>query len=123
MSWDPGGSTMTTQNDRRGSLRAPLKIPVDYSAVDSFFTEFSHDINEAGLFVETDAPAELGTLVALQFRVPGEAEPIQVAGRVAWTSDGEGKSPAGMGVEFHQLGAEDRERINQLVRRLRSDSP
>ena len=118
---DPGVSLMTTQDDRRSSKRAPLKIPVDYSAVDSFFTEFSHNINEGGVFVETDAPAELDTVVQLQFRVPGEDEPIQVSGRVAWISDGKGQSPSGMGVEFQELGPEARERINALVRRLRSD--
>ncbi len=126
MQWSRG-TVMTTEHksraERRSSERAPLKIPVDYSAVDSFFTEFTHNINEGGIFVETDAPAELETVVQLHFGVPGEKEPIQVAGRVAWISDGKGKSPSGMGIEFQELGPEARERINVLVRRLRRDTP
>ena len=110
-----------TDDDRRSSERTALKIPIDYSAVDSFFTEFTHNINEGGIFIETDSPAELETVVQLQFRVPGESEPLQVAGRVAWMSDGSGKSPTGMGIEFHELSAASRQRIDELVRRLRSD--
>lgn len=109
------------KSERRHSERQPLKVPVDYSAVDAFFDEFSTNINEGGIFIETDSPAELETVVQLQFQVPGESEPLQVAGRVAWMSDGSGKSPSGMGIEFHELSAASRQRVDELVRRLRSD--
>jgi type IV pilus assembly protein PilZ len=91
------------QAERRRSSRHPIKIPVDYSAVDSFFTEFATNINEGGIFIETENQSELGERIQLQFRLPGLDEPVQVQGTVAWISDGKDGSPAGMGIEFEQL--------------------
>ena len=106
--------------ERRRYIRQPARIPVDYSSVDAFFTEFASDINEGGVFVQTESPSEPGEMVALEFRLPGVDEPLEIVGRVAWVADGkaEGSSP-GMGIEFHHLTSEVRDRINQVVRSLR----
>lgn len=105
--------------ERRLHKREDLKIPVDYSAVDAFFSEFTTNINEGGMFIETDAPAPLDSEVQLQFRLPNLDRPVKVSGRVAWVSDGKGESPAGMGIEFQELAPEVRRTINDLVRQLR----
>ena len=109
-------------SERRRHDRVPLKIPVDYTSVDAFFTEFSANINEGGMFVEMEEPPGLGTLVQLQFSLPGNGEPVQVEGRVAWTSDGKAESPPGVGIEFHNLAPDVTEQINAVVRTLRSGS-
>ncbi len=106
--------------ERRRAHRHEVKIPVDYSGVDAFFTEFCSNINDGGLFVETATPQEPDTSVQLQIRLPGLESPLSLAGRVAWTSDGKGETPSGMGVEFIGLDAQARETINSVVRRLRS---
>jgi len=106
--------------DRRRDTRVGLKIPVDYSSVDDFFSEFSANINEGGVFVEMEKSVELDTEVQLQFQLPGEREPIRVEGRVAWTSRGTDEHAAGVGIEFQNLPAEMREAIDRVVRRLRS---
>jgi uncharacterized protein (TIGR02266 family) len=108
-----------TQRERRQHARENLKIPVDYSAVDAFFSEFTTNINEGGMFIETDTPAPLDSEVQLQFRLPNLDRPVKVAGRVAWVSDGKGESPCGMGIEFQELAPEVRRTINDLVRNLR----
>ena len=108
-----------SHSDRRRSTREDLKIPVDYSAVDAFFSEFTTNINEGGMFIETESPSPLDESVSLEFRLPGLEEPVRVSGRVAWISDGKAESPVGMGIEFHDLPPEVRRTINDLVRRLR----
>jgi uncharacterized protein (TIGR02266 family) len=105
--------------ERRRADRHDVKIPVDYSGVDAFFTEFCSNINDGGLFVETSSPQEPDTLVQLQIRLPGLERPLVLAGRVAWVSDGKAETPPGMGVEFIGLDANARETINGVVRRLR----
>ncbi len=105
--------------ERRRHQRAEVKIPVDYSSVDAFFAEFSHNINEGGMFIEMEHPAALDTPVQLQFRLPGEALPIRVEGRVAWVSEGKGDAPSGVGIEFQNLPDETRQTINRIVRQLR----
>jgi hypothetical protein len=45
-----------------------------------------------------------------------------VVGRVAHTTSGGPGEPPGIGVEFDDLDSQARQRINQLVRRLRTDA-
>jgi type IV pilus assembly protein PilZ len=108
--------------ERRRYERADLLVRVDYKTVDELFSEFARNINEGGLFVETDAPPALGTSVALEFQIPGSDEPIQVMGRVVRVSDGSGKDGPGMGIEFENLDNQSRDLINDLVRQLRVGS-
>jgi type IV pilus assembly protein PilZ len=105
--------------ERRRSSRVELVVRVDYKTVDELFSEFARNINEGGLYVETDTPPELGSAVALEFQIPGSDEPIQVMGRVVRTSEGTVEEPPGMGIEFEDLTAQSRELINELVRNLR----
>ena len=105
--------------ERRQSERNPLKIPVVYGAVDAFFTEFASNVNEGGMFIETDSPAELDEIVDLQFSFPGIQGEIQITARVAWISDGKEEQPPGMGLEFHDLDAATKEAINDAVESLR----
>ncbi len=111
-----------TNEERRRASREPIKIPIDYSAVDVFFSEFASNINEGGMFIETESPAELDEVVQLQMRFPELDGPVQVGGRVAWTSDGKDGAPPGMGIEFQNLTTELRETINEVVRKLRAES-
>lgn len=107
-------------NERRKSERADLVVRVIYQTVDELFSEFARNINEGGIFIETDTPEDVGSPVALQFELPGGGEPIEVVGVVVWTSDGsEPNDPPGMGVEFGDLNDSARQKINEIVRRLR----
>jgi len=105
--------------DRRRFERTDCVVRVAYKTVDELFSEFARNINEGGLFVETDSPTAVGSLVALEFNIPGSAEPIQVMGRVVRTSDGDRDEPPGMGIEFENLDRQSRDLINDLVRNLR----
>jgi uncharacterized protein (TIGR02266 family) len=109
--------------ERRRSARAQFLVRVDYSTVDEMFSEFTRDINEGGLFIETDNPRPPGTLVSMQFNLPGSDEPIRTEGLVVRVNDGSDGNPSGMGIEFDELEGEDRKRIDQLVRTLRTGMP
>jgi uncharacterized protein (TIGR02266 family) len=109
--------------EKRRSERTPMVVRVDYSTVDAFFSEFTANINEGGMFVESEAPPPVGTSVLLAFRLPGSAQPIQVEGRVVWTHRERSTDSPGMGIEFENLDDASRARINALVRELRADLP
>ena len=106
--------------DRRRTSRAAVTVRIDYSTVDEMFSEFTRDINEGGLFIETEKPHEPGTEVAMQFHLPGTDEVLQTLGRVVRVSRGAPGMTPGMGIEFDELAPEDRRRIDQIVRALRS---
>jgi uncharacterized protein (TIGR02266 family) len=108
--------------DRRKSERIPLVLRVDYSTVDDFFSEFTANINEGGIFIETTEQHPADTAVALHFQLPGSEEPLQVTGRVVWNSPGEPGQKLGIGIVFEDLDQRARERIDRLVRSLRVES-
>jgi uncharacterized protein (TIGR02266 family) len=106
--------------ERRRSARTPIVVRIEYATVDALFSDFTSNINEGGVFIETDAPAPLESVVHLRFRLPGTRETLRVSGRVAWIeADANGKA-IGMGIEFDSLTEADRARINALVQRLRT---
>jgi len=111
-----------TAEDARRGRRERLVVRVDYSTVDAFFSEFTTNINEGGLFIETDTPSAVGTTVQLMFQLPGTDEPLKVGGRVIWTTPGATGEVPGMGIEFEDLDPIARDRVNAVVRRLRSDA-
>jgi len=106
--------------DRRRSQRTDLIVRVDYATVDEIFSEFTSDINEGGLFIETEKPPPAGTEVSMQFTLPGGHEAVTTVGRVVRVSAGEDSSPSGMGIEFETLSDEARDRINEIIRGLRA---
>ena len=107
-------------NERRKSDRVDLLVRVTYQSVDELFSEFARNINEGGVFIETDSPMDVGSTVALEFNLPGSEEAVQTIGRVVRVSMGDGGSTPGMGIEFDELTEDDRQRINALVRGLRA---
>lgn len=107
-------------SERRRFSRTDLLVRIEYSTIDEIFSEFTHDINEGGLFIETEKPRPTGTEVALRFNLPGSKESLQTIGRVVWVRSASSGVPAGMGIEFDDLTTEDRDRINTMIRSLRN---
>ena len=104
-------------------LRADLVVQVEYRTVDELFSEFSRDVNEGGIFVKTEIPPVPGTQIDLRFRLPCDEEPVRASGVVVHVADGSRGEPSGMGIEFGELSPETRQRVNELVRKLRVASP
>jgi len=117
-----GDDPLPEDAEKRRSERTPLVVRVDYTTVDAFFSEFTANINEGGLFIETETPPPSGTAVLLNFKLPGEEEPIRVRGRIVWCRTPEGRERPGMGIEFENLDQAARARIDQVVRNLRRDA-
>jgi uncharacterized protein (TIGR02266 family) len=122
-----GGGSVAAQtaspavrNQRRAG-RACVTVRIDYSTVDEMFSEFTRDINEGGLFIETEKPHQPGTEVSMQFYLPGSQEVLQTLGRVVRVSSGNLGVCSGMGIEFDELTQADRVKIDRIVRALRSD--
>ena len=106
--------------ERRNSPRSEFVVRVNYQAVDALFSEFARNINEGGIFVETDNPQPVGASVELEFKLPGADRPVEVVGRVVRSEEGESHGASGMGIEFENLSADARQQIDEIVRRLRS---
>jgi type IV pilus assembly protein PilZ len=104
--------------ERRRYERFDTSISVDYSSGDTFLFSYIQNISEMGIFIRSDSPMPVGTVLELRFAPDGQ-EAVQVLGEVTWINPyrpfGDNLNP-GMGVRFRELSAELRERIVALVR-------
>ena len=109
-------------SERRRAKRSALTVRIDYATVDEIFSEFTRDINEGGLFIETEKPHLPGTEVSMQFHLPGSDEVVETTGRVVRVSAGGSGAAPGTGIEFDELHPEDRKKIDEIVRALRASA-
>ncbi len=114
------GSDSDSDEERRRTSRTGLTVRIDYATVDEMFSEFTRDINEGGVFIETEKPHQTGTEVSMEFQLPGTDQVVQTIGRVVRVTSGDVGSPAGIGIEFDELTNDDRLVIDQIVRALRA---
>ena len=124
MTQDRRKELTTVVDDRRGAdrrihERVPVDLEVDYRASDTFLFAYITDISAMGIFVRTETPEPKGARINMRFRVAG-GELMEVEGVVVWINpvvadEGEARNP-GMGVEFVNLSAAQREEMLRLVR-------
>jgi uncharacterized protein (TIGR02266 family) len=107
--------------ERRRSQRAPVTVRIEYATVDALFSDFTRDINEGGIFVETDEAIPLEQKVDLKLRLPGFPEFVHARGRVVRIEAASETSAAGIAIEFDQLDRDARDKINRAVRSLRNE--
>lgn len=107
--------------ERRRSQRAPVTVRIEYATVDALFSDFTRDINEGGIFVETDEPIPLDEKVELKLRLPGSNKLVHARGRVVRIQSASENEAAGIAIEFDELDGAARETINAAVRRLRQE--
>jgi type IV pilus assembly protein PilZ len=106
--------------DRRARGRFPVVWSVDCETEDTFLYAEITNISEMGIFVRTLEPLAIGTELKLRFSPAHVHMPEFVLdGTVQWINPPRPGCPnPGMGVRFHQLSLEDRERIVEVIRTI-----
>jgi Tfp pilus assembly protein PilZ len=111
-------SRSPTRRDTRRHTRSTLVLPVlvsDAASKARVGIRFdSADVSGGGAFLRSDMLFEVGELLLLQFALP-DGRAVRVRGRVVRATrevDEERERYSGMGVEFVDLGAEDRDAID-----------
>jgi len=108
-------------NKHRKTPRTPIAIQVNYHAVDNFLRDFADDLSTGGMFIATQEPAEPGTQLILEFMLPGYNYPIRVKAEVMWSRTRTSIDQIrGMGVKFIDLSASAEDKIDAIVKKLRS---
>ena len=104
--------------ERRSEERKKIRVGVTMDSGSNLYVGFTDNISEGGLFVATHELVDIGTLIDLEFKLPGHDEPVRVRGEVRWQRTvaeiGEGVFP-GFGVEFHDLSESDLERGQKFL--------
>lgn len=113
----------------RDNTRAPFEIAVRlrFDRFGGTVDAFSADVSLEGMFVRTDDPKAVGTLVQFEFGL-GEGEErdvVQGLGDVVWLRSAESVSgkAKGMGIQFRYIDPHSRDLIHRIVSRHLSVRP
>ncbi len=97
---------MQAQRERRIFVQCPISIEGNQGV--SRGTLFN--LSVGGGAVESQAPVQSGTVLTLRVHLPSLNQPIEVSqAQVTWTAGDD------FGVQFLQLGPQERERLNQVI--------
>src|SRR3954469_3451999 len=89
--------------DKRKDVRVPIQLKVDVEIPnDHYLFEYSSNLSENGIFIQTDDPLMPGTEVSMAFSLP-DAHLIRTRGQVVWMTMEEDAEDSGMGIKFMGL--------------------
>ena len=102
----------------RLDARYDSALKVTYQTAQDFVVDYTRNISTGGIFVDGKRVPPVGSKILFQLFPPGQDEPIELSGEVAWQRPG-----GGFGVRFTNLTTEVRERLNKLVRTIAIGAP
>jgi uncharacterized protein (TIGR02266 family) len=88
--------------DNRTNQRVETNIDILFRESGAFIKSHTLNASHGGLFLKTENPLPIDSVVTLRMRLPGETEPLEIKGCVVW-SNPKGKNndfPSGMGIQF-----------------------
>jgi len=104
-----------TEEEHRASKRISLQVELHLASDSHFFSGLSGDISEGGVFVSTYRALAQGSLVDLEFSLPGYEQPLHARGEVRWHRDATPHGPPpGVGISFDELSDDDRNAIHRF---------
>jgi uncharacterized protein (TIGR02266 family) len=106
----PERTSVSPEREQRTAERAHVEVDVGLLSDSNFYTGFSGDISEGGVFVATETRLATGTSVTLYFVLPG-GRAVRAEGHVRWARTAEDGRVSGMGVGFAELRPSDRAAI------------
>lgn len=121
---------MPEANNRRGDLREPIELKVEYKKLNTFFADYTKNICKGGTFIRTRKPLDIGTEFIFKLAIPKLREPLSIRGQVRWVKREGEASPEGipedhepgMGIRFIYDTPEQRAVIEGTVERMMIDS-
>ena len=114
----PDTDRPTSGSDRRLFRRVPFfrKVQYKFATIDEFKSRFANDLSLGGMFIRTDEPEPMGTVIFLEFDLQDGSKILTGYGKVVRVNpkDQPGFDP-GMGIEFLKFDEESLQRIRALV--------
>lgn len=107
------------EDPRRAFPRHGARFAVRFATVQDFVLEYAANISAGGVFVCTEAPPPLKTVVRIEMELPGSETVVPARGvvvhRVMPDEAKARRTSAGMGVQFLDAGDQFRERIDAAI--------
>jgi uncharacterized protein (TIGR02266 family) len=106
-----GQSAPVIRQNRRKSLEARVDLHSD----SNFFSGFSSNISDGGLFIATEVDLPLGTEVDLRFTLP-DGNAVASTGVVCWRRPPNPDLPTGLGLQFGHLTQTARDAVARFMK-------
>mgnify|MGYP001327099566 CR=1 FL=1 len=114
---------MVEVNERRKTPRVMVRVLVDYESSDTYFYDYSNNLSEGGIYIETDRIQSVGSKITLRFTLPGIDRVFEATGHVTWAyqpKSGDGGPPTdvlgkGMGIQFDTIEPADKKFIQEYL--------
>lgn len=104
-----------SEQPARGLTRVDVAEPVHIVHPREHHWGTVRNVSRGGLYVEAGNPMAPSTEVALEFELPDDGPRLSPTARVVWRREGNGRQPAGMGLQFLSLDRESADRIDSFV--------
>jgi hypothetical protein len=88
--------SLAKKDDKRNSDRKYLKVSVDYSVKDKFYSDTLENVSSRGAFIRTTRPIEVGDATTMVASIPGMEKNVKMKGKVVR------RTQEGVGVEFFE---------------------
>jgi alpha-L-fucosidase len=100
------------QDGAGGRQEQRVTINKEFDSFDQFVREYVTNISRSGVFIKTEAPLAVGSIVNLKFTVVMDAvETIEGEGEVVRVEG----NPSGMGVVFRKLAHYSQQLVERLL--------
>lgn len=111
-------------SERRVVARLPIRVMVEYQAIEDFLIDYTANVSLGGIFIQTTDPMAVGTTFKLRLSIPTRQRPIDTVGVVRWTVPPEESGPLipGMGVQFDELNPTDLRAVHRLLAAWEDDA-
>jgi uncharacterized protein (TIGR02266 family) len=110
--------------DRRATARYAARFAVRFGTVDEFKREYAINISAGGVFIRTEAPPEMNSVIDVVLELP-DGDPVEVKALVVHRVSPEEAAglqvEPGVGVQFVEGDDRFRERIDKYVAQLATD--
>jgi uncharacterized protein (TIGR02266 family) len=115
-----GAMALNPHDDpRRAFPRYNVRFAVRFATVQDFVLEYAANISAGGVFVHTEEPPPLKTVVQVEMELPGGADPVPARGmivhRVTKQEAEQRGTLAGVGVQFVDADDQFRQRIDAAI--------
>ncbi len=102
--------------DKRRETRIPVDLWIEAARDGELYYQRATNLSVGGAFFVQTIPLPVGTRVQLKFTLPGDTHEIVCDGDIVSAKE------LGMGVQFVELVAADRSRIEKLIKKSASKS-
>ena len=102
-------------NEKRLHQRIKSNFELTIQHAGTFHWTSLRNLSAGGVFVQTDIPQAVGSIVSMQLTLPVDTEIMDIQGRVMWTRQATSTAGPGMGIEFTSISPEHQQKIVNFI--------